>query len=175
MAVSQGEIIMDGDAVVIQPGQLEGSLTRIEINNIDVAGTYFTATINKKIYIGNTILDPNNITSFSRIVTSTTINLNTLEASYTAYGNKNNLSSLKYKTDIKLYAKHNELLYKLKPITFNYKYNKQLHSGLLYEHTINIMPQICSKQVKTINYSALIPYLINEIQLLSDELLNIGE
>ena len=74
------------------------------------------------------------------------------------------------------YVKHNiqpltftsDIIDRLNPVSFIYNNdtsNKQ-HLGLIYEDTVNIVPQICldDGQTKTINYAELTPLLLKEIQ-----------
>ena len=57
---------------------------------------------------------------------------------------------------------------KLKPVTFVYNDddNKMMHSGLIYEDTISVFPEICREEngIKSIAYIELIPYLLKEVQ-----------
>ena len=57
---------------------------------------------------------------------------------------------------------------KLEPVTFIYKKDKdgKRRTGLIYEDTINVMPEICTENDgdKAINYVEMIPMLLKEIQ-----------
>ena len=57
---------------------------------------------------------------------------------------------------------------KLEPVTFIYKKDKdgKRRTGLIYEDTINVMPEICTENNgdKAINYVEMIPMLLKEIQ-----------
>lgn len=56
----------------------------------------------------------------------------------------------------------------LKPVTFVYNDddNEMMHSGLIYEDTISVFPEICMEDngIKSIRYIELVPYLLKEIQ-----------
>lgn len=81
-----------------------------------------------------------------------------------------NESSREYKHDIKPIEDVGEKLDRLEPVSFKYNQDEMglLHSGLIYEDTIRVLPEICHwhDNVKSINYIDLIPYLLKEIQSL---------
>lgn len=77
-------------------------------------------------------------------------------------------SSRYYKSDIRKMESVGEKLDRLEPVTFRYRNESEAkrRAGLIYEDTVNVMPEICSKDDKTraINYIELIPMLLKEIQ-----------
>lgn len=78
-------------------------------------------------------------------------------------------SSRELKHNIKEIEECGERLDRLTPVTFTYKNDKEdrLHSGMIYEDTIEVFPEICHEgKLKTIDYTDLIPYLLKEIQSL---------
>ena len=86
-----------------------------------------------------------------------------------AYANSfNNYSSREVKHDIKALPSAGEKLDKLKPVTFVYNDDKEekTRNGLIYEDTVDILPDICNDngKAKTIDYVALVPILLKEIQ-----------
>ena len=82
----------------------------------------------------------------------------------------NNRSSREVKKNITPIAECGDVLDELAPVTFIYKKDAEniVHSGLIYEDTIDILPQICHDDGKTksIDYTDLVPYLLKEIQSL---------
>lgn len=80
----------------------------------------------------------------------------------------NNYSSRKVKHDIKALPSVGEKLDKLEPVTFVYNNDKEekTRHGLIYEDTVDILPDICNDngKAKTIDYVALVPILLKEIQ-----------
>lgn len=84
------------------------------------------------------------------------------------YNALHQVSTRNLKRDIKAMRSEGERLDKLQPVTFVYKDDKtgQVRHGLIYEDTIDVMPEICSDngEKKTINYVELIPVLLKEIQ-----------
>lgn len=80
----------------------------------------------------------------------------------------NNYSSRKVKHDIKALPSVGEKLDKLEPVTFVYNNDKEekTRHGLIYEDTVDILPDICNNngKAKTIDYVALVPILLKEIQ-----------
>lgn len=86
-----------------------------------------------------------------------------------AYANSyNNYSSREVKHDIKALPPVGEKLDKLEPVTFIYNDDKEekTRNGLIYEDTVDILPDICNDngKAKTIDYVALVPILLKEIQ-----------
>lgn len=87
----------------------------------------------------------------------------------TAYAySYNNYSSREVKHDIKSLPSAGEKLDKLKPVTFVYNDDKEekTRHGLIYEDTVDILPDICNDngKAKTIDYISLVPILLKEIQ-----------
>lgn len=80
-----------------------------------------------------------------------------------------NLSSRQVKDNIQEIDECGDRLDKLKPVSFVYKDHADREQyGLVYEDTVDVMPEICSKpdEMKGIQYTALIPFLLKEIQSL---------
>ena len=78
-------------------------------------------------------------------------------------------SSREIKQDIEDMPEIGERLDQLNPVTFRYKKAPdRIRAGLIYEDTIEAMPEICtqSEENKAINYVELIPMLLKEIQSL---------
>lgn len=88
------------------------------------------------------------------------------------YGSIVAVSSRSRKHDIKRLDDAGDIIDKLKPVSFAYnndpKNRKRL--GLIYEDTIDVLPEICDpgdeKTEKSINYVELVPVLLKEIQSL---------
>ena len=84
------------------------------------------------------------------------------------YNNLVQNSSKDIKHDIRPMEEEGERLDKLKPVTFIYDNdeNERRRNGLIYEDTIDVMPNICTQDEKNkaINYVELIPVLLKEIQ-----------
>lgn len=87
------------------------------------------------------------------------------------------VSSRKLKENIKELPERGEAIDKLVPVSFNYKSDKRKKPvyGLIYEDTVEVMPDICSHPdgkeeiedtSKGINYMAIIPILLKEVQSL---------
>lgn len=77
-------------------------------------------------------------------------------------------SSRYYKENIRPMESMGEKLDRLEPVTFRYKKDDEgkKRAGLIYEDTVGILPEICSKdgETRAINYTELIPMLLKEIQ-----------
>jgi len=77
-------------------------------------------------------------------------------------------SSREIKHDICPMESAGEKLDMLRPVTFVYDSDpeEQTRTGLIYEDTVGIMPEICTGDEgnKAINYVELIPVLLKEIQ-----------
>lgn len=77
-------------------------------------------------------------------------------------------SSRDIKHDIQNLPSIGEKLDGLNPVTFVYDIDTEERTriGLIYEDTIEVMPEICTKDEsnKAINYVELIPALLKEIQ-----------
>ena len=81
------------------------------------------------------------------------------------------ISSRKRKHSIEPMKPPGDRLDQLKPVTFIYNDDRdeRTRQGLIYEDTVEVMPEICTnaeKEEKAINYVELIPMLLKEIQLL---------
>ena len=83
------------------------------------------------------------------------------------------------KHDIKALPSAGEQIDKLKPVTFVYDSDtkERKRNGLIYEDTIEIMPEICTgdESDKGIDYTALIPVLLKEIQDLRSRVKDLEE
>ncbi len=79
-----------------------------------------------------------------------------------------NGSSREIKRDIKDMEPVGDKIDKLNPVSFVYSYDKDKRKrlGLIYEDTIDVLPEICSpaEAGKGIDYTQLIPVLLKEIQ-----------
>ncbi len=87
---------------------------------------------------------------------------------WTVYGTLASNSSKYVKHGIQRMMSVGEKLDKLTPVTFIYDYDtsEKEQMGLIYEDTIEIMPEICIQDEanKAISYVELIPALLKEIQ-----------
>ena len=81
-----------------------------------------------------------------------------------------NTSSREIKHNIEEIPDCGEIIDQLTPVTFIYNNDEknETHSGLIYEDTVDILPDICTENrgVKGIRYPELVPYLLKEIQSL---------
>lgn len=82
-------------------------------------------------------------------------------------------SSRSVKKNIRNLGLYGDVIDKLNPVEFTYKADKrnERHFGLIYEDTIEILPEICEEQEsgdgmprRTIDYVELVPILLKEIQ-----------
>ena len=91
-----------------------------------------------------------------------------IDCGYIYYDTLVQHSSRFVKSDIKKLESVGEKLDELEPVTFIYKKDQtgKRRAGLIYEDTVNVMPEICSdiKGDRAINYVELIPMLLKEIQ-----------
>ena len=91
-----------------------------------------------------------------------------IDANTIYYQNINGPSSRDIKHDIQPLPSVGEKLDGLKPVTFIYDNdeNERTRMGLIYEDTIEVMPEICTgdESEKAISYVELIPALLKEIQ-----------
>ena len=78
-----------------------------------------------------------------------------------------NESSRNVKHDIKPMKPVGEMLDRLKPVTFIYDAdkNEKKRCGLIYEDTVEILPEICTEDEsnKAVNYVELVPILLKEV------------
>lgn len=91
----------------------------------------------------------------------------------TMVGNVEAPSSRAYKQNITDLKDCGDIIDQLLPVSFVYKKDKTKTKrlGLIYEDTINVLPEICSEDdmsqtPKSINYVELVPVLLKEIQCL---------
>lgn len=80
-------------------------------------------------------------------------------------------SSRERKHDIKLIEDVSDKIDKLEPVSFIYNNDETKHKrfGLIYEDTVDVLPEICfedDNHEKGIDYTALVPILLKEIQSL---------
>lgn len=84
------------------------------------------------------------------------------------YYNLTQISSREVKHSIFDMKPVGDVLDKLKPVTFIYNGDatERVHSGLIYEDTVQVLPGICMNagQQKSINYMELVPMLLKEVQ-----------
>lgn len=77
-------------------------------------------------------------------------------------------SSRDIKHDIKNLESQGEVIDSLEPVSFTYDDDpsEAKHFGLIYEDTINVLPEVCTgdETSKAINYVELVPLLLKEIQ-----------
>lgn len=86
-------------------------------------------------------------------------------------GSLTQTSSYNYKHDISFLDEYGDIIDQLKPVSFIYNSDTQNKKrfGLIFEDTINILPEICyddGPKLKSINYVDLISILLKEIQSL---------
>lgn len=93
---------------------------------------------------------------------------------YSYYKHLVQQSSRDIKHDILPIESYGEKLDRLMPVTFVYNNDEQnkRHSGLIYEDTVEVMPEICQSEngIKSIAYIELIPYLLKEVQELRNRI-----
>lgn len=88
------------------------------------------------------------------------------------HGTVSSSSSRSIKHDITYIQDVGDIIDKLKPVTFIYDTDvtNRKHYGLIYEETIDIVPEMCSETTtkdgtdKSLNYVELVPILLKEIQ-----------
>jgi hypothetical protein len=79
-------------------------------------------------------------------------------------------SSARYKRDIQDMRESSQGVYKLRPVTFRYKQDKegQRQYGLIAEEVAQVYPELVTKgadgKVESVQYHELIPLLLNEVQ-----------
>ena len=84
-------------------------------------------------------------------------------------------SSARYKDDIRDMRDQSQRLGKLRPVNFRYKADESATEqyGLIAEEVSEVYPELVATnaegQVQTVNYQALIPVLLKEVQLLRNE------
>lgn len=82
-------------------------------------------------------------------------------------------SSARYKDDIEDMGKDSELLYKLRPVTFEYKQSNSRYKsvGLIAEEVHEVAPRLVvydeDGRPETVKYHDLVPMLLNELQKLA--------
>ena len=85
------------------------------------------------------------------------------------YNNLRGISSREAKENIYDLSDMGDAIDQLTPVSFNYKKgNKNMHYGLIYEDTVDVLPGICNEteKCKSISYIDLVPVLLKEIQSL---------
>lgn len=87
---------------------------------------------------------------------------------YLYYWNGGYQSSRDYKHDIRPLEPSGDKLDELEPVRFKYNGDEKERIGLIYEDTVDIVPEICSEHdgAKAIDYGGLVPMLLKEIQSL---------
>ena len=84
------------------------------------------------------------------------------------------VSSLRYKTNVQELGSQSEVIYNLKPKSFEYRaYPGSQAWGLIAEEVDEVFPQLCvykDGQPETVKYQDLVPLLLNEIQKLNNRL-----
>ena len=84
------------------------------------------------------------------------------------YGELIATSSRDIKHNIQKIKSCGQIIDKLNAVTFVYNNDERnhIHSGLIYEDTVEVMPEICRYEdgIKSISYIELVPYLLKEIQ-----------
>lgn len=83
-------------------------------------------------------------------------------------------SSLRYKTNIQDLGSQSEVIYSLKPKSFEFRQHPGSPAwGLIAEEVDEVFPQLCvykDGQPETVKYHDLVPLLLNEVQKLRKEL-----
>lgn len=87
---------------------------------------------------------------------------------YLYYWNGGYQSSRDYKHDIRPLEPSGDKLDELEPVRFKYNGDEKERIGMIYEDTVDIVPEICSEHdgAKAIDYGGLVPMLLKEIQSL---------
>lgn len=88
------------------------------------------------------------------------------------------VSSLRFKENVSCMSNKSDDIYKLRPVTFNYKndYDKTESFGLIAEEVQKVMPNLVindDNQPFSVKYHDLIPMLLNEIQKLNKRIQNL--
>ncbi len=83
-------------------------------------------------------------------------------------------SSLRYKTNVQELGSQSEVIYSLKPKSFEFRQHPGVPAwGLIAEEVDEVFPQLCvykDGQPETVKYHDLVPLLLNEVQKLRKEL-----
>ena len=87
---------------------------------------------------------------------------------YLYYWHGGSQSSRDYKHDIRPLEPSGDKLDELEPVRFKYNGDDKERIGMIYEDTVDIVPEICSEHdgAKAIDYGGLVPMLLKEIQSL---------
>lgn len=87
---------------------------------------------------------------------------------YLYYWNGGYQSSRDYKHNIRPLEWSGDKLDELEPVRFQYNGDEKERIGMIYEDTVDIVPEICSEHdgAKAIDYGGLVPMLLKEIQSL---------
>jgi len=131
---------------------------------------------------------------FARFVTDITVHdengygaRGVLQIGYVDAPNWYNTSSREYKKDIQELKDYGDIIDSLVPVSFKYRpehilYEDGIQFGLIYEDTIDILPEIChhakynnGEERKMISYPSLIPILLKEIQSLRKRVLSLEQ
>lgn len=81
-------------------------------------------------------------------------------------------SSIRFKENVQDVEDASNFIYLLRPVTFNYKLdtNKTVRGGLIAEEVDKIKPELVGRgldgSIQNVDYTGLVPYLLNEIQKL---------
>lgn len=144
-------------------GEPASALTYLTANNTDSQTFYIGMSNNSSGQWTNVVVS----TSKLYFVPST----GTLNAT-----NYNTLSDKQFKKDIKTIQDPLEILKMIDGVEFNWKDNGNKSYGVIAQNIENVLPEIVEKNyngIKTVNYQALIAFLIESVKRLNLELQNL--
>ena len=88
--------------------------------------------------------------------------------------NVNSLSDVTFKTNIKEIFNATEIVEKIKGVSFDWKDTGGKSYGVIAQEIQKIIPEVVNdSKIKTVNYNAIIPFLINAIKELSERIKNL--
>ena len=160
----------DGTVGRLMPGVTRGQIGEIGHIVASIYGEEFFGNSNKILLTPNTsdqtyYLYITGVSSNGRIrITSGTSHYAELVGYVSAPSSRDVKHNIQVMDDV------GEIIDQLEPVTFVYNNDvfEKKQFGLIYEDTVNVLPEICTQieEQKTLEYTALIPVLLKEIQSL---------
>jgi len=118
--------------------------------------------------VGSLTANTGNVASF----TANTANVASLEA-----GDIIESSSKRYKKNIKSIENSLDMILKLNPVSFKWKYDDKFDYGLIAEDVITVIPEMAKNNVDGlvdgVRYSKLVTFLIGSIKTLNDRIIQL--
>ena len=118
--------------------------------------------------VGSLTANTGNVASF----TANTANVGSLEA-----GDIIESSSKRYKKNIKSIENSLDMILKLNPVSFKWKYDDKFDYGLIAEDVITVIPEMAKNNVDGlvdgVRYSKLVTFLIGSIKTLNDRIIQL--